>query len=93
MALDLLSKVDFDLVLSDIGMPEMSGLDLMKRARTLRPAKQFLSVAISGYGSDADAQASRDAGFDAHISKPASLERLRTALIALGPEAGIVRPD
>ncbi len=82
-ALDLLASHDFDLLVSDIGMPEMSGLELMQRASALRPAKSFRSVAVSGYGSEADVQASRDAGFDAHISKPASLEKLRVAVAGL----------
>ena len=79
-ALEMLATGKYDLLLSDIGMPEMSGIELMKRARQLTPAKPFRSVAITGYGSDSDVRDALDAGFDAHISKPISLERLRTVL-------------
>jgi two-component system, chemotaxis family, CheB/CheR fusion protein len=82
-ALSMLAEGNYDLLLSDIGMPEMSGLELMKRARELQPAKHFRSVAISGYGSESDARDARAAGFDAHVSKPISIERLRAALESL----------
>lgn len=83
-ALKLLANGDYDLLISDIGMPEMTGLELMSRAGAHRPGNQFVSVAMSGYGSDTDAQASFAAGFDIHISKPASLQKLRTSLSAAG---------
>lgn len=79
-ALKMLAAGDYDLLLSDIGMPEMSGLEFIKRARELRPQKPFRSIAISGYGRELDAQAALDAGFDAHLSKPISVERLISAL-------------
>ena len=79
-ALNMLAAGDYDLLLSDVGMPEMSGIELMQRARELRPAKAFRSVAITGYGRDADTQAALAAGFDAHLTKPVSLERLKNVL-------------
>ena len=79
-AIEMLATGQYDLLLSDIGMPQMSGIELMKRARQLTPVKPFRSVAITGYGSDSDVRDALDAGFDAHISKPVSLERLRMVL-------------
>lgn len=79
-ALDMLAAGHYDLVLSDIGMPEMSGLEFIKRARKLQPEKQFKSIAISGYGREVDERAALAAGFDAHLSKPVSLARLKTAM-------------
>jgi two-component system CheB/CheR fusion protein len=82
-ALGLLAAGDYDLFLSDIGMPEMTGIELMQRARDLRSRKGFRSIAITGYGSEADAREAKAAGFDAHLSKPVSLDKLRAALARL----------
>lgn len=79
-ALRMLATGSYDLLLSDIDMPDMSGLELMKRACELRLNKLFRSVAITGFGSEAAAQEARAAGFDAHVSKPISIERLRAVL-------------
>jgi two-component system CheB/CheR fusion protein len=79
-ALNMLETGNYDLLLSDIGMPEMSGIELMQRARELRPAKNFRSVAITGFGSETDAREARAAGFDAHVSKPISIDRLRATV-------------
>lgn len=79
-ALKMLAAGDYDLLLSDIGMSEMSGLEFMAQARALTLKEPFRSIAISGYGRDVDVQAALAAGFDAHLSKPISLERLRSAL-------------
>ena len=79
-ALEMLGAGDYDLVLSDVGMPDMSGLEFMQRAREAWPDKRFYSVAITGYGAEEDAQAAMAAGFNAHVSKPISLERLKAVL-------------
>jgi two-component system CheB/CheR fusion protein len=79
-ALKMLETGDYDLLLSDIGMPEMSGIEFLQRARELDLAKPFRSVAITGFGSEGDFRDTRVAGFDGHISKPISLDRLRAVL-------------
>jgi two-component system, chemotaxis family, CheB/CheR fusion protein len=79
-ALTLLAQGNYDLLLSDIGMPEMSGLELIKRVRELDQNKRLRSIAITGYGREADARDALAAGFDAHVSKPISVERLRAIL-------------
>lgn len=79
-ALKMLGEKDYELLLSDIGMPGMSGLELMKLASALRPEKQFRSIAITGYGRESDVADALGAGFDAHVSKPVSIERLKTTL-------------
>ena len=79
-ALDMLVVGSYDLLLSDIGMAEMSGTELIGRARQLTLNKPLVSMAITGYGSESDVRDALDAGFDAHISKPISLERLQAAL-------------
>jgi CheY-like chemotaxis protein len=62
-----------DLVVSDIGLPGRSGLDLM---RSLRANHHLKGVALSGYGTEADIRASEEAGFSAHLTKPVDFERL-----------------
>jgi PAS domain S-box-containing protein len=64
---------EVDLVLSDIGLTDGSGLDLMRQIRT---KKNVPGIALSGYASEADIQASQEAGFSAHLVKPVSLEKL-----------------
>ncbi|MCD9097303.1 ATP-binding protein [Luteimonas fraxinea] len=83
-ALRLLAAHTYDVVLSDISMGAMSGLDFMRRARELRPDNAFRSVAISGYGTAADVARTQAAGFDAHLSKPVSLARLREIMEGFG---------
>jgi hypothetical protein len=72
-----LSRLDdrWDLVVSDLGLPDGSGLDVARRARTL-PHGPARLVALSGYGTEADRQASEAAGFDAHLVKPVLPSRI-----------------
>jgi len=62
-----------DLMISDIGLPGVSGLDLMRDIRRNRPLR---GVALSGYGTEADIRASEEAGFSAHLTKPITFDRL-----------------
>jgi len=67
----------FDLVVSDIGLPDGSGLDLMLE---LRARYGLAGIAVSGYGMDEDLKRSRDAGFSEHLVKPVGLEQLKDAI-------------
>jgi len=67
----------FDLLISDIRLPDGSGLDLLPRLQSNRPLQ---GIAISGFGSDDDLQRSRRAGFSAHVTKPVDFERLLDAI-------------
>jgi PAS domain S-box-containing protein len=67
----------FDLVVSDIGLPDGSGLDLM---RELRARHRLAGVALSGYGMDEDLRRSHDAGFSDHLIKPVHIDRLQEAI-------------
>ena len=75
---------DFDLVVSDIGMPGMDGLELIKRLRQMPNAARWPAIALTGFGRPEDVQKSRAAGFDLHLNKPVSLEALSEALARLG---------
>ncbi len=66
-----------DLVLSDLGLPDASGLDLM---RELAQRYGLRGIALSGYGMEEDLRRSREAGFTRHLTKPVDLESLRAAI-------------
>ena len=71
----------FDLILSDIGLPDGSGTELLVRLRTTRPdADVPPAIALSGYGTDADLAATRAAGFSDHLVKPVDFDRLLAAI-------------
>jgi signal transduction histidine kinase len=67
----------FDAVISDLGLPDQSGFELMK---TLRAKYRLPGIAISGYGMDEDVANARAAGFSAHLVKPVSYDELRGLL-------------
>ena len=76
-ALDASRSGGFDLVLSDLGLPDGNGLDLM---RTLRDQHGLLGIAITGHGMADDLRNTRDAGFVGHLVKPITLQRLSDAV-------------
>ena len=79
-ALELMSEVRPDLVLCDLGLPGMTGLDV---ARTLRADPRWARirlVALTGYGRPEDKAQCLAAGFDEHYTKPISLESLARVL-------------
>ncbi|MDB6126693.1 MAG: hypothetical protein JWM35_589 [Verrucomicrobia bacterium] len=77
----------FDLVISDLGLPDGSGLELMEKLRELYGLK---GIALTGYGSKEDVARSHGAGFVTHLVKPVSIAGLRQAIAAFplsGPSA------
>lgn len=68
----------FDLLICDLGLPDGSGLDLMRELAS-RPTK-LPGIALSGYGMPDDARRSLEAGFIEHITKPVAMERLWATL-------------
>lgn len=78
-ALDLAGKQSFDLVISDLGLPDGSGHDLMQQ---LRDAHGLKGIALSGYGMESDVEKSLASGFVVHLVKPLNFEDLRHAVMA-----------
>ncbi|HUR53847.1 MAG TPA: PAS domain S-box protein [Gemmataceae bacterium] len=74
-----------DLILMDIGMPKLNGLDATRRVRQLPGGDRITIVALTGWGKDADRARSREAGCDAHLVKPIDLAELRRVVGACGP--------
>lgn len=76
-ALAIAAENSIDLLVSDIGLPDGSGLDLM---RTLKASRGIWGIALSGYGMPQNLHASTEAGFDQHLTKPIDLAQLRQAI-------------
>ncbi|HET6511868.1 MAG TPA: ATP-binding protein, partial [Candidatus Kapabacteria bacterium] len=64
----------FDLMISDIGLPDGTGLDLMSKLRQLHP--ELRAIAVSGFGTDEDIRRSKEVGFAEHLAKPFSFQKL-----------------
>jgi CheY-like chemotaxis protein len=69
-------KGRFDVLISDIELPDGSGLDLMRELRGRVPG-----IAISGFGTSEDVQQSLEAGFALHLTKPIEANRLESAIL------------
>jgi two-component system CheB/CheR fusion protein len=76
-ALAVAAVEPFDVVVSDLGLPDGSGLDLMRRLQELRP---ITGIALTGYGMEDDVRRTRDAGFAEHLVKPINVEDLEQAI-------------
>jgi CheY-like chemotaxis protein len=67
-------------ILMDIGMPRLNGLDATRRIRARPWGKAVNIVALTGWGQDGDRERSREAGCDGHLVKPVSLPDLERVL-------------
>jgi signal transduction histidine kinase len=76
-ALDAAEGGRFDLVISDLGLPDGSGLQLMQH---LRRQCDLPGIALSGFGMEEDVRRSLEAGFTAHLTKPLDIEQLHAAI-------------
>ena len=84
-ALELLALKDWDVLVSDIGLPDGDGWELLRRAR---PRRAPYAIAMSGYGMNADRARSLAAGYRHHLVKPMATEQLEGILreVALAPD-------
>jgi CheY-like chemotaxis protein len=76
-AIEMASQEKFDLVVSDIGLPDATGYHLMEQ---LKQQYGILGIAMSGYGMDEDIRKSQEAGFSDHLVKPISFAELDQAI-------------
>src|SRR5207253_4099307 len=67
---------DFDLLISDIGLPDRSGYELMQELRS----QGLPGIALSGFGMENDVNRARDAGFAEHLTKPINFDRLEEVI-------------
>ena len=75
-ARQLATEIDYDILLSDIGLPDGNGWELLEELRARRP---ITAIAMSGYNTDADRARSKAAGFVEHLPKPLTPEELDKA--------------
>ena len=76
-ALEIMEAKEFDVVLSDIGLPDGTGYEVIAQAKRKRPV---MGVALTGFGTEEDVRRGREAGFDFHLTKPVDFHELRTVL-------------
>lgn len=79
-ALEIADAETFDLLISDIGLPDGSGLELIGKMKAKQPIR---GIALSGFGMDEDLNRSKEAGFDVHLTKPVNLDVLEAAISKL----------
>jgi PAS domain S-box-containing protein len=83
-ALRLASEYEFDLVISDIGLPDQSGLELMQQ---LKNKFNLKGIGLSGYGMEDDIAKSRAAGFIQHLTKPIRFDDLKQVISEIVTDA------
>jgi PAS domain S-box-containing protein len=76
-ALDFVGSEKFDVVLSDIGLPDGTGYDVISHAKQ---RQSVTGVALTGFGTEEDVRRGKEAGFDFHLTKPVDFHQLRTVL-------------
>jgi signal transduction histidine kinase/CheY-like chemotaxis protein len=79
-AVEKAEEEEFELLISDIGLPDRSGYELMQE---LRSTKSLRGIALSGFGMENDISRARAAGFSEHLTKPINFERLEEAIHTL----------
>ena len=82
-AIDLSAEDQFDVLISDLGLPDGSGIDLIKKLNSARPV---FGIALTGFGMEDDVRKSHEAGFKHHLVKPIDLNKL-DLLIQQSPSA------
>jgi HAMP domain-containing protein/signal transduction histidine kinase len=86
-ALDLSAKEEFDVLISDLALPDGSGIDLMQTLQSKRP---IIGIALTGFGMEDDIRKGREAGFRYHLVKPIDLNRLD---LLIQENANILPPE
>ncbi|WP_081779110.1 response regulator [Legionella sainthelensi] len=79
-AIDTASTFHPDLILMDIGMPQLNGYDVAKEIRKQPWGKHIILAALTGWGLEKDKHRAKEAGFDFHITKPIKLDMLERLL-------------
>jgi two-component system CheB/CheR fusion protein len=85
LALAVLAKQEIDLLVTEISLPRMDGYELLAAARRMPPHANLPAIAVTGLGREKDIAQAREAGFDACVGKPMSIERLVEIIRGLLP--------
>jgi len=87
-ALTAVDQAEFDVLMSDLGLPDGSGYDLMRRL--VADGRKLRGIAVSGHGSSQDIRKSLDAGFVDHITKPVDFDALHHVLLRIMTGGGVL---
>ncbi len=79
-ALRLSEAYEFDLLISDLGLPDGSGIDVIQGFRERQHSTTSRAIALTGYGAESDVARTVAAGFDEHLTKPISFQNLQLAI-------------
>lgn len=85
-ALDACRQETFDVLVSDLGLPDGDGCGLFRELRELQP--ELAGIAVSGFGMAGDLRRSAEAGFAAHLVKPVTVAKVEAVLAQLRPGGG-----
>jgi signal transduction histidine kinase len=83
-AVDLLAIYNSNVILLDLGLPGMSGLDVARRVRATPSTNDVTLIAITGWGQPQDRASTAEAGFDFHFTKPVDVQQLSQAIETAG---------
>jgi two-component system CheB/CheR fusion protein len=92
-ALELARTTDFDLLISDVGMPYMDGYEMMAEMRRRPRSAGLPAVALTGYGRPQDVQRALGVGFNAHVDKPVDFGHMRDVMKAVLAGAPLAAPS
>jgi CheY-like chemotaxis protein len=87
-ALDAVERSPPEVVISDLGLPEMDGFEIARALRDRDRTRELRLIALSGFGDSAAVERALQAGFDHHLTKPVDPRALRALLEAPSPPAG-----
>jgi CheY-like chemotaxis protein len=90
-ALQVVRQQAFDLVITDIGLPEKNGWELFRELRREQP--KLVAIALTGYGYPADVRRSAEVGIQIHLTKPTIMQQVQAAIVRLFPEQAAVFVD
>jgi CheY-like chemotaxis protein len=77
-----------DVVICDIGLPDLTGLEVIRAIRTHHPAAGIFAIALTGYAQADDREQALAAGFDAHLPKPPRFDELDQLLAEVARRKG-----
>lgn len=77
-ALETLQQDKFDVLLCDLGLPDGTGLDLIRKVR--ETSRTLPAIALTGFGMQQDVERAAEAGFDAHLTKPVNIQTLEATI-------------
>jgi CheY-like chemotaxis protein len=85
-AMEVADKFEFDVLITDVGLPDGSGVNLFEALKEDPRHHEVRGVAVSGFGMDEDIERSRKAGFEQHLTKPIDISLLQRTLVRIARE-------